>query len=303
MKVFLQSILLIATALLSGCLAHHSGALPGEPADANFATLSDARVRYVDTGGAKPPVVLIHGFASSLDAWRGVIPRLATTHRVIALDLKGFGWSDRPEGDYSPAAQAALVFELLEELGVEDFALVAHSWGSSVALRMTLDQPRRVERIALYDAWVYEEQIPTAFKWARAPVIGELMFGLFYKERPGDKMEMAFYDKSYVTHEFVSKVESDMDRPGTVAAALAAVRGQYYRAVQQRYSTIEQPVLLLWGEDDVVTTMSVGHRLHRQLPNADLITFADCGHFPMIEAYHPSTDALTTFLTSDGVAR
>ena len=129
--------------------------------------LDGARVRYVDEGQG-PPVVLIHGFASSLDAWATVTPELVKRHRVIALDLKGFGWSDRPEGDYSPRAQATLVVQLLDRLGVKRAAVVAHSWGSSVALALALMAPDRVSRIALYDAWVYEEQLPTTFLWARA---------------------------------------------------------------------------------------------------------------------------------------
>ncbi len=280
----------------SGCLSYHKGTLPGEPADATFATVSQTRVHYTDTGGNKPAVVMLHGFASSLNAWDGVTKSLAVSHRVIALDLKGFGWTSRPEGDYSPAAQADLVLALLDELGVSKTAIVAHSWGSSVALQIALQAPTRVERIALYDAWVFEEQIPTAFRWARAPLIGELIFGLFYTERPEDKMELAFYDKSWVTQPFVEEVERGLKRPGTTAAALAAVRGQRYRDVQKRYATITQPVLLLWGENDIVTTIDVAHRLRRELPNASLETFGDCGHFPMIEAFAPSTAALMSFL-------
>ena len=270
--------------------------MPGEPADATYASIRDTRVRYTDTGGDKPPVVMLHGFASALETWTGVTKKLESTHRVIALDLKGFGWTSRPEGDYSPREQAAIVLGLMDELGVERAAIVAHSWGSSVALQVALTAPERVERIALYDAWVYEEQIPTAFVWSRAPLIGELIFGLFYKERPDDKIEGAFYDKSILTHAFVEEVEHALDRPGTVAAALAAVRGQRYADVQNDYASIDQPVLLLWGEDDAVTTIDIGHRLHHQLPNARLVTYDDCGHFPMIEAFHPSTAELAQFL-------
>lgn len=290
--------ILLLWLVTSGCLSYHSGPMPGEPKDATFKTIADTRVRYRDTGGDKPAVVLLHGFASALETWSGVTTQLEGDHRVISLDLKGFGWTSRPEGDYSPAAQAQLVLGLLDELGVQSFALVAHSWGSSVALQVALDAPQRVERIALYDAWVYEEQIPTAFVWARAGAIGELMFGLFYKERPDDKIEMAFYDKSLLTHEFVEEVRHALDRPGTTAAALAAVRGQRYREVQDRYSSVTQPVLLLWGEDDAVTTIDVGHRLVQQLPNATIHVFDDCGHFPMIEAFAPSTNALKAFLAT-----
>ena len=92
-------------AALSGCLHFHTGAMPGEPKTATFATVDGTRVRYVDQGSG-PVVVLLHGFASSIENWALVMPELVKDYRVIALDLRGFGWTDRPEGDYSPEAQA-----------------------------------------------------------------------------------------------------------------------------------------------------------------------------------------------------
>src|SRR6476660_8383743 len=117
-SLFFSLPLLGALPLLAGCLEFHAGAMAGEPKTATFATVDGARVRYVDVGQG-PVVVLIHGFASSLETWDLLIPELSKTHRVIALDLKGFGWSDRPEGDYSPAAEARLVIKLLDKLGVK----------------------------------------------------------------------------------------------------------------------------------------------------------------------------------------
>lgn len=294
MTKYFSILLLVLTTV--GCLSYHQGAMPGEPADATYAAVAGARVRYVDSGGDLPAVVLLHGFASALETWTLVAERLEATHRVIALDLKGFGWTDRPRGDYSPAAQAELVFALLDQLGVRNASIVAHSWGSSVALQMALSHPQRVTQLALYDAWVYEEQVPTGFVWARAAGVGELIFGMFYKERPDDKIEGAFHNPDYVTQALVDDVTAALKRPGTTAAALAAVRGQRYREVQQQYGSIAQPVLLIWGEDDAVSTLDVAHRLHTQLPNAQLETFADCGHFPMIEAFEPSTRVLLDFL-------
>lgn len=281
---------------LSGCLAHHEGPLNGEPPKATFAELQGARIRYTDTGTSKPPVVLIHGFASSLNAWDTVVPALEPNHRVIALDLKGFGWSDRPEGDYSPEAQAQIVFALMDRLGVERFAIAAHSWGSSIALQMAIDHPERIDRIALYDAWVYADQLPTFFVWSRAPVLGELLFAMFYKERPDEKIESAFYNPEILDQKFVDHVEEMLGRPGTSAAALAAVRGQVYDEIQKKYGQIHQPVLLLWGREDVVTTLDMGEKLVRQLPNAELIVYPRCGHFPMIEAAAASNRDLADFL-------
>jgi pimeloyl-ACP methyl ester carboxylesterase len=282
-----------------GCAGtFHRGPMPGEPKDATFLEIEGTRVRYTDRGEG-PPVVLIHGFASSLETWITVAPVLEKKHRVITLDLKGFGWTDRPEGDYSPAAQARLVFGLMDARGVEQAAVVAHSWGSSVALSMALAQPNRVTRIALYDAWVFEEQLPSFFLWSRSPGLGEVLFGLFYTERPDEKMARAFYDQRYVSHALVTDVERALERPGTVAAALAAVRGQRFAEVQTRYRSITQPTLLLWGREDEVTTLPFGERLARELPGARLVVYPRCGHFPMIEAAAASTAELAAFLGAE----
>jgi len=285
--------------LLTGCMAFHAGPLPGEPKTATYASVNGARVRFIDVGEG-PAVVLIHGFASSLDTWNGIVPELRKTHRVIALDMKGFGWSSRPEGDYSPRAQAELVFALLDQRGVDRAAVVGHSWGASIALEMALLHPERVTRIALYDAWVYESQLPSFFLWSRAPGVGETLFTLYYGQNPDYRMAFAFYDKErFVTEKLVTEVERALDRPGTLAAALAAVRGQRYAAIEGRYRTIAQKTLLLWGREDEVTSVTVGERLAGDLPHAHLIVYPRCGHFPMIEARGTSNEDLSEFLAED----
>jgi pimeloyl-ACP methyl ester carboxylesterase len=310
-----------------GCLSFHQGPMPGEPSSARFADVDGVRVRYTDTGepeaeakapaaqpGAnegepsvskpaggdrKPTVILVHGFAASLESWAGVVPALSRTHRVIALDLKGFGWTDRPDGDYSPEAQAKLVLRLLELRGVSRSAIVAHSWGSSVALAAALQAPERVTKLALYDAWVYDEQLPTFFHWARANGVGEALFSLFYKERADERIALAFFDHKFVTERLVESVDDALDRPGTLAAALAAVRGQHYEDVENRYRRIDKPTLLMWGREDIVTPLKYGERLARDLPGSKLIVYPRCGHFPMIEALSTSNRDLVQFLLAD----
>jgi pimeloyl-ACP methyl ester carboxylesterase len=314
--LFSALVFLLLASVNMGCLSFHKGPMPGEPKGARFADIDGVRVRYVDTADVapqqlaeeesvapqheKPTVVLVHGFASAIEAWATVSPALTATHRVIALDLKGFGWTDRPEGDYSPDAQARMLLKLLEQRGVTKTAIVAHSWGSSVALAATLAAPERITKVALYDAWVYEDQLPPFFHWARADGVGEALFGLWYKERADERIALAFYDKTIVNERFVEDVNAALDRPGTVAAALAAVRGQRFHEVEHKYKTIDKPTLLLWGREDQVTPVRFGERLSRDLPNAKMVTYARCGHFPMIEARAASNNDLVSFLTKDG---
>src|SRR5580658_10220684 len=108
--------------LLSGCLGFHQGSMPGEPAG-DYLDIDGVRVRILDVaatdGDSGEPLVLLHGFASSLETWTPLMHELVRHHRVIALDLKGFGWTDRPPGDYSPKAQAALVAAVMHARGIE----------------------------------------------------------------------------------------------------------------------------------------------------------------------------------------
>ena len=296
MKRLALAALLLASA---GCPRFHAGALPGAPADATFVDVDGVHVRYRETGTG-PAVVLIHGFSASSDSWLPVIPRVAAGHRVIAIDLKGFGWTSRPEGDYSPAAQAKLAWAVLDKLGVKDVAIVGHSWGSSVALEMAVAQSDRVRRVALYDAYVYDDQVPSFFRWAQGP-LGDTLFGLYYTERMEDRVPLAYHDERWVTQARVERVEADLDRPGTNAAALAAARGHHFGELHVALKAFTKPVLLLWGENDEVTPLRFGHRLANELADATLIVYPRCGHIPMVEAHNPSTRDLVAFLAKDHV--
>ncbi len=292
--------LALAALLLAGCPRFHADPLPGAPADATFVDVDGVHVRYREAGPKDAPaVVMIHGFSASSDSWMPVIPSVATDHRVIAIDLKGFGWTSRPEGDYSPAAQAKLAWAVLDKLGVTDVAIVGHSWGSSVALEMAVAHPDRTRRVALYDAYVYDDQVPSFFRWAQASGIGEALFGLYYDERMEDRAPLAYYDERWVTQARVDKVEADLARPGTNAAALAAARGHHFKALHQALKTFDKPVLLLWGENDEVTPLRFGQRLANELSNAELVTYPRCGHIPMVEAHNRSTRDLVAFLAKD----
>jgi uncharacterized protein (TIGR04551 family) len=301
MKPPLVLVLVPALALLlvlDACATFHPSPLPDPPAAATFADIDGVHVHYTSTGDG-PAVVLVHGYGASLDAWTQVAPYVAAHHRVIAVDLMGFGWTSRPDADYSPTAQARLVWRLLDQLAVADVAIVGHSWGSSVALAMALQHPERTRRVALYDAYVYDEQVPSFFRWAEKSGLGELLFGLFYDERIEDRAPLAFYDERWVTQARVDHIEDELARPGATAAALAVARGHHFAALHAALRTFTKPVLLLWGEQDQITPLSYGQRLANELASAELKTYPRCGHIPMVEAFAPSTRDLVTFLGQD----
>ncbi len=285
----------------SGCLAFHPERLPDAPPDDGYHVLGETTVHYHDDRPQhreeRGAVVLIHGFGGTTASWKRVRPALAQAGlRVVALDLRGHGWTTRPEGDYSIDAQARLVLDLLDQLGIERVSVVGHSWGSAIALRAATLAPRRVARVGLLAGMFFEEQQPLLFSWARLPVMGEVIYGAFYGERQEDKMAFSFFDpERAISQELVESVERVMDLPGTRASALAGVRAMDYSTLEPLYPDIEQPVLILWGREDRVTPLEWGERLYGRLPNARLEVVPRCGHLPMIEVPLATTGALVRF--------
>jgi pimeloyl-ACP methyl ester carboxylesterase len=180
---------------------------------------------YVKDVGQGPALLLIHGYGSSHDSFLPIIPELSRSRRVLAVDLPGFGRSDKYQGDYSPAALAGHLLRVLDRKGVREVDLVAHSWGSSIALTMALQAPRRVRTLTLLGAWVYEEQHPPFIIWSRAPLIGELLFTLFYKERLDDRMALAFHDpQPFIDPAGTEQLRRARERPGGVAGGRGGAR-------------------------------------------------------------------------------
>ncbi|TDR93880.1 alpha/beta fold hydrolase [Enterovirga rhinocerotis] len=121
---------------------------------------------FARAGGEGPPLLLLHGFPQTHAAWHRIAPALARTHRVVCPDLRGYGWSSVPrdgEGHetYSKRAMGRDAVAVMEALGHVHFGIVGHDRGGRVAYRLALDEPGRIERLALLDI------VPTLVAWER----------------------------------------------------------------------------------------------------------------------------------------
>ena len=150
----------MASDFLPGFARHQIETAPGVTINARSA----GNARSADSG---PPVLLLHGHPQTLSTWLHVAPRLAETHAVVAMDLRGYGDSSKPPGgahheNYAKRAMAADAVGVMRALGHDRFAVVGHDRGGRVAHRLALDHPAAVERIALFDI------APTATMYARA---------------------------------------------------------------------------------------------------------------------------------------
>jgi pimeloyl-ACP methyl ester carboxylesterase len=124
---------------------------------------------HVAEAGAGPPLLLLHGWPQHWWSWRELIPRLAEEHRVLVPDLRGWGWSDAPPGDYAKATFAADVLALLDEEGMDRVGLIGHDWGAFTGFLLALEHPERVERMVALDI------VPP---WTRRPSLRHLALPL-----------------------------------------------------------------------------------------------------------------------------
>jgi pimeloyl-ACP methyl ester carboxylesterase len=262
------------------------------PAQGEMVDVTGATVHVVDLGprdALGPPIVLIHGASSNLEAMRQPLgDRLAGTHRVILIDRPGHGWSTRVrEDDSTPAIQGRMIDEALEKLGVGPAIFVVHSWAGALGARMALDYPTRVAGLVML--------APVAYSWsggvgwyndvATAPVIGPLLaytitlpLGLFLT---GPGARAAFLPQT-MPENFVSDTATPLLlRPREFLANArdlvtlkAAVREQF-----PRYGEIRVPTVVIAGDADTTVWPTVHSRpFAAAVPNAKLIILPGVGH-------------------------
>jgi pimeloyl-ACP methyl ester carboxylesterase len=247
--------------------------------------------RALRVTGAGPPVVLIHGIGDSSATWAPVIGELATRHLVIAPDLLGHGHSDKPRADYSVAAYANGVRDLLGVLGVERATLVGHSLGGGVAMQFAYQFPERTERLVLVGTGGAGPDVTPVL---RAMTLPGAELALRLLRLPGARLQVgAAVGALRVLGTGLGQDAPDLLRmvdalPDATARAafirtLRAVvdwRGQVVTMLDRCYLTRGMPTLLVWGERDAVVPVAHAHRAHAAMPGSRLEVFEGAGHFP-----------------------
>jgi 2-hydroxy-6-oxonona-2,4-dienedioate hydrolase len=249
-------------------------------------------VRYL-TAGEGPPLVLLHALGESALDWRWVLPVLARTHRVYAVDLPGFGYSGKPSAEYSSAFFARFVGAYLDALGLERAALVGNSLGGLVALRLALSEPARVRALGLVAsaglgrAVTYALRLPTlpgygeaAIAWGKTP--------LGAAQRAWLRVPLLFARPERVPVEWITEQTRIAQLSGFTEATISALRahvdmGGQREVFADQLPHLEIPTLIVWGKRDRVFPYSQAQKAVSCLRRGFLELIPDCGHLPQIE--------------------
>ena len=268
-------------------------------------TGEDAVKLAIHESGRGKPIVLLHGLGASSFTWHLIAPALAKTNRVIAIDLKGFGESDKPLDDrYSIFDQAKLVDDFITRRKLRDVTLVGHSFGGGVALAVALNQmdegKHQIEKLVLIDSVAYRQPLPFFFQVLRMPIIGELGMSLVPPEVQLTRaLSIAYYKDEKVTADTVNHYASALHSEGGRHALFHTINSldpDAAEQISQRYPMLKTPALLLWCDHDKIVPLKFGKRLATDLPNAKIHVIEDCGHIPHEEQPEATLRAIQSFV-------
>jgi pimeloyl-ACP methyl ester carboxylesterase len=264
-----------------------------------FADVAGIRVHYQEKGTGIP-LVLIHGYSSSHYTWKDEFDALSQRYHVIAVDLKGFGFTSKPDGDYSRRAQGELVNSLLDHLKIEKAWIAGNSMGGETALNLTLHHPEKVMGLVLIDSAGVEVEGRASItpSYLKVPILGRLLtaLALTSDKLVREGLEKSFYDKSKVTDERVAYYYQPLKtRGGQLAATLARKQfGDF--PIEDKFSTIRVPTLIIWGDQDELIPIEAGKKMNSLIQGSRLVVFQNCGHVPQEEMPDRVLSEITAFI-------
>jgi len=281
----------------------HEGAPPMQ-----YCTIHGYRRAYVRAGKG-PALLMIHGIGDSSDSWRPVLEQLARQFTVIAPDLLGHGRSEKPRADYSIAAYANGMRDLLSVLEVDRVTVLGHSLGGGVAAQFAYQFPERCERLVLVGSGGIGRSVSPLLRLAAIPGAEFLMplFGLppvrATSRWAADTLQRFDTALGRDTEEVLAVFDA---LPNTTArrAILRTLRsgvdwrGQVITMLDRAYLAEGMPTLLVWGRRDAVIPMGHARLAQAALPGSTLEIFDEAGHFP-----HHTDPARFVQVVSDFVTR
>jgi pimeloyl-ACP methyl ester carboxylesterase len=241
--------------------------------------------------GSGPALLLLHGIGDSSRCWSPLMPRLARDYTVIAPDLLGHGASDKPRADYSVAAYANGMRDLISLLDLERVTVVGHSLGGGVAMQFAYQFPERTERLVLVSSGGVSREINPALRALSLPGAGlalqslglpfvrhSLEIGAWLVEHSGTGLGGDARDLVRILESFPDKTA----RAAFARTLRGAVdwRGQVITMLDRCYLAAGLPTLIIWGTRDLVVPLRHGRLVHEAMPGSRLEVLQGAGHFP-----------------------
>ena len=268
----------------------------------SFVKVGGMEVHYKDQGKQKDsiPIVLIHGTGSSLHTYDNWVSKLAINHRVVRMDLPGYGLTGAfPNRDYSYNNYVTFLKGFLEKIGVKSCILAGSSLGGNIAWRFTVDNSEMVNKLILISAAGYpmkSKSIPLAFKIAQIPIIQNIFTFITPRFVAKASVENVYKDKTKVSEKLVDRYFELTLRQGNRQAFVDRFKVKSDTITYKKIKLINQRTLILWGKDDELIPSEIAYLFHDNLPDDTLVILKNVGHVPMEESPSESLMPVIEFL-------
>jgi pimeloyl-ACP methyl ester carboxylesterase len=268
-----------------------------------FLDLSGARLYYYAAGtrGAGVPVVFLHGFPTSSHLWSDVVPLMPAGHRLVVVDLLGYGRSDRPNArPVDVRSHAERIVELLDELRIQRACIVGHGIGGGIAQSIAVRHPMRVSHLCLIDSVAFDRWPTLRARMARASLFATQFLpprALLSVIR--GNLERGYADPKRATHSIEQYLRPFVTPEGRAAlvAHIRALTSRETRKLGRQLRKITAPTAILWGEHDPVLPLSVGRELQASIAGSTLEVLPDRRHYTPEEAPRQIADGIAELLT------
>jgi pimeloyl-ACP methyl ester carboxylesterase len=290
----------IGALALGGCIAMRPYAEVAATLPAGSLIEVDGRRAHVVDRGAGEPLVLLHGFGASTLIWDAVVPELARSRRVVAIDLNGFGWTERPREPeaYTLAGQERLVLGVADALGLDRFDLAGHSYGGAISIFLASRHPARVRSLVLVDSAMPAYgtlRRRDRFANRRLTEIYVRTIGLT-KRRVRAGLKASYADDSKVTTSLVASYLERLRVEGVEDAFYGLTAPTGAPPDQVELGTLAVPALLVWGAEDELVPAAEGRAAAAAMSDATFVELPACGHSPMEECPEDFVAAVEPFL-------
>jgi pimeloyl-ACP methyl ester carboxylesterase len=272
------------------------------PNPSKFITIDGMDVHYRDEGNLNDsiPIVLIHGTGSSLHTFDGWTNGLKENRRILRMDIPAFGLTGPfLNRKYTIKKYVAFIEHFLAAKKISTFILAGNSLGGEIAWQFTIKNPKKVEKLILIDASGYPfkpESLPIGLKVAQIPILNNILTIITPRFMVKASIENVYADKTKVTKVLVNRYFELTLRAGNRQALIDRMTTKFDTIESANIKNIQQPTLILWGEQDQLIPVHNAYRFHNDLPNDTLVILKNSGHVPMEENPKESLKAVLSFL-------
>ncbi|HJU33716.1 MAG TPA: alpha/beta hydrolase [Nitrososphaera sp.] len=259
-----------------------------------FTNVDGYMIRYLEAGSPDRKIlILLHGIGASAERWSLVIPTLARDYRVIAPDIIGFGYSDKPAVEYTMDFFIDFFKSFLDNLGISKASIIGSSLGGHIASEFAIRFNHMVEKLVLVSpAGMMRRSNPTLDRYIAAALYPDY-------QRVYDAFSEMVYDSNAVNQETLTDFINRMSLPNAKHAFMSTLLGiRYAPDLRGRLSNITAPTLLVWGENDTTIPLAEYSNQYNEVPAIEeLVVIKNCSHIPHVEKPSTFNRIVLRFLT------